>query len=324
MRVSTAMIFNTGTSGLQSRQYDLYKLQQQLSTGRRVLTPADDPIAASEALQVAQSSSVNQQYMDNQGNAKTDLNFLDTILGSVIDQLQSVKESAVQAGNSTYSPAQRGMIAEELKRRQDSLLALGNTQDGTGSYLFAGFQSTTKPFEENTNRTRTGTPLSYRLGLGTYINYKGDSGQHSVQVSASQVTATTENGMNVFMQVKDSSGNVVSRSLFDGLQNLIDILDPASGVPYDTSAYTQAMGDLTSAIDHVSTIRASVAARLQTVSSLATASDDISYQYTSRLSELQDLDYNAAISSFANYKMQLDAAQLSFKQISQLSLFNIL
>lgn len=319
MRVSTAMIFNNGTSGLQSRQYDLYKLQQQLSTGRRVLTPADDPIAASEALQVAQSSSVNKQYMDNQGNAKTELNLLDTILGSVIDQLQSIKESAVQAGNSTYSPAQRGMIAEELKRRQESLLALGNTQDGTGLYLFAGFQSTTKPFQVNNAGTQP-----YQLGAATYISYQGDSGQRSLQVSASQVAATTESGMNVFMQVKDSSGNVVSRSMFDGLQNLIDILDPTSGMSYNTTAYAQAMDDVTSAIDHVSTIRSSVAARLQTVNSLATAAEDVSYQYTSRLSELQDLDYNAAISNFANYKMQLDAAQLSFKQISQLSLFNIL
>lgn len=319
MRVSTSMIFNSGSSGLQSRQSDLYKLQQQLSTGRRVLTPADDPIAASESLQVAQSSSVNKQYLENQGQAKTDLNYLDTVLGSITDQLQSVKESAIKAGNTTYSAAQRGMIAEELKRRQESLIALGNTQDGTGLYLFSGFQSTTKPFQVNTGGTQP-----YQLGSGSYVSYLGDSGQSSLQVSASQVIPTTENGMDVFMQVKDSSGNVVSRSVFDSLQNLIDILDPSSGVPFSTASYSQALGDVTSALDHVSTIRSSVAANLQTVTSLTTAGADLDYQYTSRLSELQDLDYNAAISSFANYKMQLDAAQLTFKQISQLSLFNIL
>ena len=56
MRVSTALMFSSGAIGIQNNQFNLYKAQNQLSTGRRILTPADDPIGASEALVVSQTT----------------------------------------------------------------------------------------------------------------------------------------------------------------------------------------------------------------------------------------------------------------------------
>src|SRR5574343_562160 len=319
MRVSTSMIFNSGTQGLQNRQFDLYKVQNQLSTGRRILTPADDPIASSEALQVTQSKGVNSQFIENQGNATTSLNFLEGALTSVGNELAALYELGTSAGNVTYSSAQRGMIAAEMKARMQTLIGMANTQDGTGLYIFAGFKSTTQPFQANTGATQP-----YALGGGTYMNYLGDAGQQSLQVSTSNEIAISENGLDVFMRVKDGSGNVVGRSMFDTLKNLIDILDPTSGVPFTTAAHTQAMSDLNNAVSHVSTVRASVGARLNAVESLSSAAEDMGNQYDNRLSELQDLDYTEAISRFSNYQMQLEAAQISFKQISQMSLFSIL
>ncbi len=319
MRVSTSQIFNTGTTGLQNRQYDLYKLQNQMSTGRRILSPQDDPIGASEALQVTQSKEVNAQFLDNQGSAKTKLSFLDTTLSAVQDELQSINERAVQAGNASYSAAQRGMIAEELKQRMASLISYANTQDGTGQYIFSGYKTTTQPFQLN-----VGGSQPYALGAQTYVSYSGDAGQQSLQVSSSQQMDTSQNGLDVFMQVKDAQGNAVGRSMFDSLQNLIDILDPASGVPFSQAAYSQALGDISSNIDHVSTVRASVGANMQSLDSLTSSGEDIGLLYDTRLSALQDLDYTAAISQFTQTQVQLQAAQLTFKQTSQLSLFNIL
>ncbi|MBS1141005.1 MAG: Flagellin, N-terminal [Proteobacteria bacterium] len=319
MRISTSMIFNNGTNGIQARQFDLYKVQQQLSTGKRILTPADDPIGASEALKVSQSKGVNKQFLDNQADAKTRLNYLEDVLANMGDELTSAFEKASLAGNTTYSASNRGMIATELASRMQSLLGLANTQDGTGLYIFAGFQSTTKPFELNTGATQP-----YALGAGTYVTYNGDAGQQSLQVTSSNEMEVSENGLDVFMQVKDASGNVKGRSLFDSLQNMIDILNPASGVPYTVAAYTQALGDLSDVVTHFANVRGSVGARLNSLDSMTSMGEDVGYQYDTRLSQLQDLDYTEAISRFSNYQMQLEAAQLSFKQTSQLSLFNIL
>ena len=73
MRISSNTIFETGTNLMLQQQDTLIKTQQQLSTGRRVLTPADDPIAAAQALNVSQSLSLNQQYSVNRTTADSSL-----------------------------------------------------------------------------------------------------------------------------------------------------------------------------------------------------------------------------------------------------------
>ncbi len=319
MRVSTSQIFNSGTIGIQNRQYDLYKVQQQMSTGRRILSPEDDPIGASQALQVTQSKGVNEQFLKNIGDATSKLNLLDATLSGVEEELQVIYERAVQAGNGSYSDAQRGMIAEELKQRLSSLVDLANTKDGTGLYLFGGYKSSTQPFQVDASATPP-----YALGSGTHVSYSGDAGVEALQVSGSRVVATSENGLDVFMQVRDAEGNVTGRSMFDSLKNMIDILDPASGQPFTSASYNQALGDALSSIAHLSTVRASVGARMQSLDSVKTTAEDSDYLYKTRLSELQDLDYVDATAQLARLQLQLEAAQLSFKQTSQLSLFNIL
>ena len=95
-------------------------------------------------------------------------------------------------------------------------------------------------------------------------------------------------------------------------------------MPFTTASYTQGVADLHAVIDHVSRVRASVGARVQALDSMTALGEDQNLQYEQRLSKLQDLDYAEAISQLTQQQVQLQAAQLSFKQINQLSLFNIL
>lgn len=271
MRVSTSMIFS-GTNGIRNLQGELYKTQNQLSTGRRILTPADDPVGASEALPGDAVQERQRAFHREPGTkAQTKLNFLDTTLDSLNNELQAIYENTVAAGNASYSPEQRGMIAEELKRRLENLVGLANTRDGTGQYIFAGYKTTTEPFTpQNTAATQP-----YSLG-SSLMTYNGDSGNPTLSVTASKDMAVADNGMSVFMQVKDAQGNVVGRSMFDSVQNLIDILDPSSGVPYNATDYAQALGDMKSAIDHVAMSRASVGARMRALEGMTSAGKDIS------------------------------------------------
>jgi flagellar hook-associated protein 3 FlgL len=318
MRVSTALLFRSGTQGIQNLQSELFKTQNQMSTGRRILTPQDDPIGASEVLKYSQSKGVNQQFLDNQSVATTKLSLLDTTLSSVGSEVAAILERAEQAGNPSFDAANRGLIATELKARFNNLMSLANTQDGTGLYVFSGFQSTTKPFEINMAST---SPFSLS---GTYVSYHGDGGNETLQVTGSQTIETGTNGLDVFMQVNDNQGNPTGRSMFDTLKNLIDMLDPASGVPFSNGAHTQAVSDLRSTVNHIATARASVGARLNALESMTSTGEDTALQYDLHLSKLQDLDYAEAISRLSSTQLQLEAAQLSFKEISRLSLFSIL
>ena len=136
--------------------------------------------------------------------------------------------------------------------------------------------------------------------------------------------AVSESGMEVFMQVRDAQGNVVGQSMFDTVKNLIDLVDPSSGMTFTTAELDQMKTKVQATIDHVANVRATLGARLNAVDGLKTTASDINYLYDVRLSELQDLDYAEAISRYTLYQTQLEATQLTFKQTSQLSLFSIL
>lgn len=326
MRVSTSMIYGSGLRGMMNLQSELYRTQNQLSTGRRILTPADDPIGAAEALEISQSKGVNTQFKNNQADASIQLSLAESIAGSVGNTLIRISELAAEAGNPMLDNAQRGTIAAEMKLQLQSLIGLANTQDGSGLHIFAGYKSTTVPFAINTTATPPSpgdTAPAYSLG-NTYVNYSGDAGTPALQVTASKVMAVSENGMQLFMQVRDAQGNITGQSMFDSVKNLVDIVDPSSGMTFSASELEQIRGNIKSTIDHVANVRASLGARLNAVDGLSTTASDIDYLYKVRLSELQDLDFTEAISRFTRYQTQLEATQLTFKQTSQLSLFNIL
>ena len=94
MRISTSMMFDTGTQNMLQLQTGLYKLQNQMSTGRRILTPADDPVAAAQALEISQRQSINAQFLDNQGSAASELSNLESTLRSVSDLISNVISKA--------------------------------------------------------------------------------------------------------------------------------------------------------------------------------------------------------------------------------------
>ncbi len=319
MRVSTAQIFDSGTFGIQSNQGALFKIQNQLATGRRILTPADDPVGASQALVVTQSQEINKQYLNNQDTARSQLNMVESNLGSVSDEIQNIIEKAVSAGNGTLGQSERNMIATELQGRLDNLIGLANAQDGTGQYLYSGFQAQVKPFQVSGN-IAAGAPPAFDL-TNTHVGYAGDSGARLLQVDASQQMAINVDGAEAFMSVRDASGNLTNRSVFDSVKNLINNLQQPA---FSTTSMSQSINDLHASLDNISRVRASVGTRLSALDGLSNTGEDLKLQYAQRLSELQDVDYAQAISDLLRHQMQLEAAQKSFAQTSQLSLFSLL
>lgn len=317
MRISTNQMYYAGTTNIINGQSDIYKTQNQLSTGRKILTPRDNPVDSTLALMTTQSKEVNATFLKNQGMAADHLGDLDTQLGLASDLLQDVLSRSIQGGNSSYSPTQKQAIAEELKRRLESLVDIANARDGSGDYMFAGNTTNSKPFSVS------GSGGNYSLGGTPIVSYSGDDGRRLLQVEASQDVATSESGQDVFMRVTNASGDLLGRSVFDAVKNMIDTLDSSSGV-VPAPSYDQALGDLHASLDHISKARASVGARINQLDSLTEAGGDLSVKYETRLANLEGLDYAEAISRLSQQKMQLEASQQSFVKTSGLSLFNLI
>jgi flagellar hook-associated protein 3 FlgL len=201
MRVSTAQIYDNGTGGILRNQAAAFKIQNQLSTGRRVLTPADDPVASAQALVTTQSKDINKQYVENQSNAESKLGLLEGSLTGVTDILQSARERAVQLGNATLTDKERRFIADELQSRLDDIMALANGQDGEGKYLFSGFQGATLPF------VKTGNPAPAPFDANNpVVQYVGDQGERKLQVEASRTLSISAAGADVFMKIPNGNG----------------------------------------------------------------------------------------------------------------------
>ena len=303
MRISTMQIYNGGTAGIQKLQSDLYSAQNQVSTGRRIVTPKDDPIGAAQALMVTQAGAVNELYLKNQGTADSKLSALDSTLQGVNDELANIYEKSIAAGNGAYSDSDRKAIAAELTERLDSLVSLANTQDGNGRYVFAGFQSTTKPFS------------------GSPITYAGDDGQQKLQVTASQFVTTNLSGNDVFVNVVDSNGVSTGQSMFQSVQDMITFLNTPGGSA-GSPAYTDALKNISASIDNVLRNQATVGARQSSLESMSNTAEDRKVQYAQQLSAIEDLDYAKAITEISQKKLQLEATQATFAKTAQLSLFS--
>lgn len=426
MRVSTSQIFDSGTRGIGRNQFDLFKLQNQLATGRKVLTPEDDPIAAAQALVLTQSKEVSAQFLENQGDAKGKLGTVDAQLSSLTDLLQNVRERVVQAGNTTLTNTDRSHIAQELEARFSELMGVANAQDGAGNYLFSGYQGAVKPFSvSNTGATYAGDDgqrllqvegsrqipsnisgrqlfETIRSGNGTFTTATGgntggginqgtavvDQGNVNNQslwsqalvdgygdveirfsvtagvtqyelydvssntlisaaptdfipgqaISLQKTTAPAQDfGASVIVEGSPAAGDrfmvapSTSQSVFTTLRNTINTLTRGIGSVASGNSPTEFVNDLggdllniDQALENITRMRATVGSNLKELDSLGSAGEDLQLQYAASLSDLQDLDYNKAITDMARKQLQLEAAQLSFKQISQLSLFSIL
>lgn len=192
MRISTNMIYDKGTAAIQQQMKSLMEIGQQVATGRRVLTPADDPIASARALELTQSRGINTQYKTNQSYADDNLKLLEGKLTGVGDILQYARERAVQAGNGTLSGTDLGYIATDMRSQFDALLALANTQDANSEYLFAGYKSQTQPF----------------VGNIAGVSYQGDQGTRTMQVSNSRFLPVSLPGSEVFENTRPLAGSL--------------------------------------------------------------------------------------------------------------------
>jgi flagellar hook-associated protein 3 FlgL len=195
IRVASVTLFEQGVFNLQKGQADMFRTQDQIATGRRVRTPADDPVAAARSLEVEQSQAVNEQYIRNSDSAQSALGLSENALTSVTRLLQDVRTLAVNAGDGALSGNELRSIATELRGRYQELLGLANSTDGNGQYLFSGYQGFTRPFAE----TAPGS-----------VSYFGDQGARLIQISASRQVPISEAGSDIFQAIRNGNGTFVT------------------------------------------------------------------------------------------------------------------
>src|ERR1700678_1627277 len=190
MRVTQSLEQSQFLSAINQLESNLSATQNQISTGLSFTTAAQNPVGAGLVTDYNQALTQSQQFVTNSNSAQTSLNTEDSALTQMQTSLQSLRDLALEANNSSESPQDLSAIATQATQIQNTLLSIGNTQDGNGNFIFAGFSTQTQPFA-----------LS-----ATGATYSGDQGQRQVQIAPGQTVPVGDNGDLVFNQIKTGNG----------------------------------------------------------------------------------------------------------------------
>jgi flagellar hook-associated protein 3 FlgL len=215
MRVTQSLEQSQFVSAINQLESNLSTTQNQISTGLSFTTAAQNPVAAGLVTDYNQALTQSQQFVTNSNSAQTSLNTEGSALTQMQTSLQSLRDLALEANNSSESPQDLSAIATQATQIQNTLLSIGNTQDGNGNFIFAGFSTQTQPFA-----------LS-----ATGATYSGDQGQRQVQIAPGQTVAVGDNGDLVFNQIKTGNGTfqatAATGNTGTGVVSTATVADPA-------------------------------------------------------------------------------------------------
>ncbi len=299
MRVATAQLYQQGLASILNDQAQLSRTQQQLSSGQKLLAPADDPAAAAQIQGLDTAIAATDQFQRNADAATAQLNLENGALTSVVNGLQRAHDLAVQGLNGTQSAQARQGIATEVQQVLDQLASVANTRDANGQYLFAGFKSASAPVSQ----------------AGNTYTYSGDSGQRFLQIGPGRQVAVEDPGSTVFMNIPSAGGG--TQSVFKTLSDLVAGLKANSPSP-------SSLTNLNNALQNVLTVQTRVGARLNAISGQKTLNGNFLLQVQKNRSQLSSLDIAQAATQLNQQLVALQAAQQSFARIQGLSLFNFL
>ncbi len=300
MAISTLQMFHKGINSILDQQSKLIRTQQQLSSGKRILEPADDPTGTTRVIGLTETQRITDQYQSNIIQARNRLGAEETVLVSAADILQRAHELSVKSLNGSNSINDRAATAREVRQLLDEMLSLGNRKDGNGDYLFAGSKGKLVPFSSN--------------GAGVF-SYAGDQGQRRIQVAPDRLIADGDSGLDVFMKVPTGAGGY--EDVFTTLYNFATELE-------SNSPQTTTLDQLDKALEHVLTVQSGVGARQNALDNQERINDSLLFQIQTTRSGIEDLDYAEAAARLSQQTITLQAAQQAFVRVQNLSLFNFL
>ena len=187
MKISNSYLFSQANKNIQSAQSDVAKSREKIATGKSLVRPSDDT-SKLRSIELLKSQQRKIESYDKGMNFLEERYKLEeSVLSSASDILIRVKELAIQAANDTLSTADRDIIATEVDNLRDELIAIANTRDVSGNYIFSGSKSDSQPFV--TNET-TGA-----------VNYSGDNRALFTAVIDSRTLQSNTDGTEVFKPV---------------------------------------------------------------------------------------------------------------------------
>ena len=305
MRIATYNAYEGVINNLQGRQRALQTSQEQLTSGKRVARPSDDPVAAARAersLATMTSADAHQRALEA---SRTTTQLTETALGDAGELIQQARETLMGAGNPSYTDGERSMLVQSLRGLRAQLLSVANRSDGAGSYLFGGQGASSPPFVD-------------APGGVTYNGSAGDT-----LVASSESLSTSIDGGHTWLQAPPAVAGDPPLSLFGAIDLAIQRLSTAGVTDPDVAtAVREGIRDVDAFNNHLLAVRARSGEALNRMDSVELRIADNKLAAQTERSTAEDLDMVQAISDFQNRQTGYDAALKAYSLVQRMSLFN--
>ncbi|WP_351189804.1 flagellar hook-associated protein FlgL [Shewanella sp. TB4-MNA-CIBAN-0142] len=229
MRISTGQMFQQNTNSILNKQSATNTIMAQISSGKRVNTAGDDPVAAIGIDNLKQKNTLIDQFVKNIDYATSHIQQAESQLGQADTLVGSMKESVLRGINGSMTSAERQVIADDMRQSLEQLMSIANTKDESGNYIFAGNKTNNAPFAFDNNGD---------------VVYSGDSGIRKSNVAAGVQVNTNVPGDAAFMNAPNAMGdygvNYSSLQQGDFVVSSAKITDPTT---YSPGSYSFSFAD---------------------------------------------------------------------------------
>lgn len=162
------MLSNNMLRHISNSYESMAKTQEQLTTGKKISRPSDDPVVAMKGMTYRTNLTEVEQYKRNLSEAYNWMENSDAALDKATSVMQRIRELTVQASNGTYEESQKGMIGKEIEQLKEHLVSIANTQVA-GKYIFNGNDTTKKPVDLSKTPSVSGNENTVNLALSQGI-----------------------------------------------------------------------------------------------------------------------------------------------------------
>jgi flagellar hook-associated protein 3 FlgL len=304
-RIGTSNAYDRSLQNISQRQSGLAALQENLTSGKKVLRASDDPTSAAlaeRALTRINRVQADQRALEAQRNS---IATAESTLGEVVDRLQEFRELMVQAGNGTYTDSERRIISQKLTSLREHILDLSNRTDSNGMPLFAGLGSDKTPFVGP-----TALPDDY--------TFRGLPGQSASSVNSIPYALDGDSAF-MFHPARDGT---TSPSIFSSLDKAIRDLSAATNSSDASLVVREAITDIDKGLDRIMAVRGQAGELLNRADRITDSNSKLSAELEENRSRAEDLDMIKGISDFQNKQTGYQAALQSYAQVKKLSLFD--
>lgn len=282
-------------AALNRTRQDTQAAMMEMSTGRRVNQPSDDPAAAALLVDNHDRMTFTSRYMQSLTSLQGQFQSADSTLNSMVLALQRALTLGVQGGNGTNSDDDRAAIGKELQGIQDQLVSLANTAF-QGRFLFAGTATGTTPFVKD-------------VSVPSGVRYVGNDAVNTVQIGEGYRLPSNKPGSQLFV----SPGHDV----FLAMNGLMQALQTNTGID-------AAVGTLRDAFDYVSGQRVFYGNSMNQAQSQSTYLSSAKLQLSQQENTLAAADIESAASRLINSQNASDATLAAIGRMSQMTLFDYL